>query len=381
MMHERLVVTLLISGIINSACTNRIHEDKMSVITLDSISIGLETVKDSRASILSSNIIGSESEYILYYSDSNRISFLNNNDSTWSVELEYPETWPIRASVKIGVNNRIYVFSNESEELYVFTESGDLLRVIKLFGNEEQIVAQSFYDQDFKLLQNGFVINIEYTDMSLGSIESFQEYYSRPSLLYFPFLASESKRLFCYWPSNYRQGNFYGSFFRYTCVSEYAKSEVIVSFPANDTLFVFNNFILTNRICVKSNFSSGFYPIEIDKISDYNYLYKYQVEHFWYENLVYNPFKEEYYRIANHGVESYIKEDGRKISSATDVPYSIIVMDEEFHIKGEVKMDQTKFLPYRIAPTKEGIFISAAIDPSEKVLKYFLIDFKYESEE
>ena len=38
MMHERLVVTLLISGIINSACTNRIHEDKMSVITLDSIS-------------------------------------------------------------------------------------------------------------------------------------------------------------------------------------------------------------------------------------------------------------------------------------------------------------------------------------------------------
>jgi len=306
---------------------------------------------------------------------------LNNNDSTWSVELEYPETWPIRASVKIGVNNRIYVFSNESEELYVFTESGDLLRVIKLFGNEEQIVAQSFYDQDFKLLQNGFVINIEYTDMSLGSIESFQEYYSRPSLLYFPFLASESKRLFCYWPSNYRQGNFYGSFFRYTCVSEYAKSEVIVSFPANDTLFVFNNFILKNRICVKSNFSSGFYPIEIDKISDYNYLYKYQVEHFWYENLVYNPFKEEYYRIANHGVESYIKEDGRKISSATDVPYSIIVMDEEFHIKGEVKMDQTKFLPYRIAPTKEGIFISAAIDPSEKVLKYFLIDFKYESEE
>ncbi len=56
-------------------------------------------------------------------------------------------------------------------------------------------------------------------------------------------------------------------------------------------------------------------------------------------------------------------------------------MDEEFHIKGEVKMDQTKFSPYRIAPTKEGIFISAAIDPSEKVLKYFLIDFKYESEE
>ncbi|WMN07262.1 DUF4221 family protein [Marivirga arenosa] len=73
-----------------------------------------------------------------------------------------------------------------------------------------------------------------------------------------------------------------------------------------------------------------------------------------YVNLVFDPFKRLYYRIAKHSNDNLGKENSHRM----EAEWSIIVFNENFVVLGEVLMPKKTYNYLQILPTNSGLLVS-----------------------
>lgn len=73
-----------------------------------------------------------------------------------------------------------------------------------------------------------------------------------------------------------------------------------------------------------------------------------------YVNLVFDPFKRLYYRIAKHSNDNLEKENSHRM----EAEWSIIVFNENLEVLGEVLMPKKTYNFLQILPTKSGLLVS-----------------------
>ena len=91
-----------------------------------------------------------------------------------------------------------------------------------------------------------------------------------------------------------------------------------------------------------------------------------------YGFILYDEYRNVYYRMANHALELY-REDGTP-NNLEDKPISIIILDESLTKVGEVFLPDNKYYFRTMFVEKEGLYISTA-NYSNKDLKEDYIEF------
>lgn len=129
--------------------------------------------------------------------------------------------------------------------------------------------------------------------------------------------------------------------------------KIVTSFPASDSIYVYNPWIdkresyfagLTEPIEITSHKSNGYTDIFV------NYITQYQ-----YAGIVYDKFRKLYYRIVLHPYKDYDSNDLR--NECRKKPISIIVLDEKFKKVGETMLPNNLYYPGNAFVTMEGLNI------------------------
>jgi hypothetical protein len=134
--------------------------------------------------------------------------------------------------------------------------------------------------------------------------------------------------------------------------------EIVYSFPMNDTLFVYSHDgILKRKVSAPSGYFGDFPPPPIDERTENNSekLTNYLLQLKRYVAILYDPFKDRYYRIVAHWQPLKNEEGVKNVNS--DAPWSIIVLDSDLQILGEQKIEPYTYKFDGVVVTEKGLLV------------------------
>jgi hypothetical protein len=159
-------------------------------------------------------------------------------------------------------------------------------------------------------------------------------------------------------PTKYQEGNhIFLDYFPF--VLSLPKSTTLVSYAYDDSIYVYKDGRIDKSYKCKSNFIKQHNPYPEDKQFDMVFYKDYLMFEPKYLKLLYNKYKDQYYRIAKHPVDTKSK-NGNMIE---EMEWSIIVMNSEFEVSKEVVFDYRYHSPELVLPSKNGVYISNAGGP------------------
>lgn len=132
-------------------------------------------------------------------------------------------------------------------------------------------------------------------------------------------------------------------------------NRIIYSFPVDHNLYVYNNKGLPEGTYpAKSDDITEFYITPEEKRKDFQFAMKMYSCAPNYHSLVYDAFRNLYYRIAEHAIPLE-NEDGT-VPDKKSKTWSIIVLNEQLERLGEVKFPSNTYFN-TILPMPEGVYI------------------------
>lgn len=155
------------------------------------------------------------------------------------------------------------------------------------------------------------------------------------------------------WPQSYREGNGYRDYYPQRCIN--ASGQVVHGFGADDSLFVYENGTRVASHYVKSKYMTALREYPDDSTGNYAYVDRYTVEEPRYLSLDYDPYRKMYYRIVHHA-QQYVSKDSITINQSIDKNWSLMMLDENFNVVGDVVFDPKQYLP-AVLITSKGILV------------------------
>ena len=84
---------------------------------------------------------------------------------------------------------------------------------------------------------------------------------------------------------------------------------------------------------------------------------KYTAENDYYGAVIYDPFRNLYYRLYHKGHSVHLK-NGEIVSSVFDLPWSLLIADEDFNVISKIDFESEKYLRIPIIVLEEGVLIA-----------------------
>ena len=162
--------------------------------------------------------------------------------------------------------------------------------------------------------------------------------------------------------------NWYGG---YQVTSTFNKdNNCLFSFASDDNLYLYSEQKLLKVIKSKSSYIEKFIVFDISKIRDQEYMSEYVSSTGSYMAILYDKYRNIYYRIVAHPQEYRLKNG--QINQSSNRSYSVIILDENFNRLNEVYFPPKKYYFDNILVAKEGLLISNSHDSIPPVnKKYF----------
>lgn len=202
-----------------------------------------------------------------------------------------------------------------------------------------------------------------YPNLHLSEQSKVKTFYNRHNLIYFNTTKDPLEyETFGRFPANYREGNMYNDLYFYKCIN--SKNEVVLSYPANDSLFIYTEQgIFKEQKVAKSEFREPFTPLSLEERRDVGALREYALTNNFYHKLIYDKYRNCYYRVFKKKT-SFLTSDG-KIRKPADLPWTLIILDGDFVKINEIEFDPSMYSPLFILPAKTGVYVGS---PYEKWL-------------
>lgn len=270
----------------------------------------------------------------------------------------------------------VFILSSEDQIVYLLNSGGEILQEIKCYPidsissvNYSVIAIHNvpvlYHDQRVYLIK-------PYTDIALNTPENRRNYFSRPSQLVCSATDSTTYSTGSF-PEAYRNGDFYYDFYPSRCINN--NGEMVYSFGADHNLYVYKNDSVRAGVheC-KSKYVNSFNTFAQDKIDDLAYQREYRIKEPRYVKLIYDKYRNVYYRIVKHPAE-FLNKEGT-IVKASEVNWSIMIINQNFEVIKEIEFDAKEYSSAWIYPVPEGVYISQNFDRGIKENKIAVSLFK-----
>lgn len=184
---------------------------------------------------------------------------------------------------------------------------------------------------------------------------------------------------FLKFPKNYNSKNWWSSMGNNYSKCINSEKNIIYSFPCYKNLIIFN-YRNINEIEIKgSKYLDDFppKPFNIDS-TDNKYAYLYRIDKPHYVSIIYDPYRNRYYRIVAHAQQLY-DSNGRQ-NEDDDRSHSIMIFDENFKIIGEQEFEKGEYNFFYTFVTKKGLLVALNTDDFEDNISFqhFIISSDYE---
>lgn len=208
----------------------------------------------------------------------------------------------------------------------------------------------------FQAKNNLLIFTNSFTDLTLNSKSQIEKYFDRKCLMCINLNQKNNNSfLFADFPASYKAGNLYLDPYAKSCINN--KQQIISSFSASDTLLIHSqDGRLLSRATTRSKHSKPIKPKELEKILDSKYTMEYALTNGAYRQLLFDPYRDCYYRVYKHPV-TILNREG-KIRNAEEIPWSIIVLNNKFKQINEIEFSPADLSPNWIIPSNQGIYIS-----------------------
>ncbi len=386
MIYRLFLFLLLLFSLIS--CNNdglSIVEGKVISILPDSDSLMSpeEFLRNIQIKNINNQIV---SYWINYNTNSFHIFNVTTNENR-SISLDSLIVGSIHQNIDYQILNEYDVgfYSWIDKKLYILNSLNNLIRKFDfnecLKGEDTNITPVSSNRFPFIYKNNSVSFVCTYTDLFMNSKDAIKEYFERNNTI--QFLLSETKctyHKYSFFPTNYQNGSTYNNYFFYNCLN--ASGEIVYSYSANDSVYIYS---ATNELIkqheAKSKHSKIFTEYDLSKINDINYARQYALCNGFYESIIFDKFRNVYYRVYKKSVP-YLNNDG-KIRSGSEIPWSLIVLDDAFNKLGEIEFNPAKYSPSYIIPSEQGVYIGHPyeVNIKNRQLSLTLLKFKYDFKE
>ncbi|MCU0433335.1 MAG: DUF4221 domain-containing protein [Bacteroidia bacterium] len=155
------------------------------------------------------------------------------------------------------------------------------------------------------------------------------------------------------WPQSYRNGAGYRDYYPQRCIN--AKGQTINGFSADDSIFVYEQGKRVAAHYAKSKYMTARKEYPDDSTGNFAFMDRYTVEEPRYLSMDYDPYRKMYYRIVHHA-QQYVSNDSITLNQSIDKNWSLMMLDENFQVVGDVQFDPKQYLP-AVLITPEGIMV------------------------
>lgn len=313
--------------------------------------------------------------YITYVDAARKkIGFVNINtgkieDSIPLLNLDSIEK--IEQGINYFIHNpdSVFVILKDINKIYLLTHSGEIKKCWTVDMPNRTFVS---LPQDPLYFKNNqiYLMGIR-TDLVLRSPQARNAYFlSAPDLC----LTIEKDNIYISdtsgnWPAVYRQGFSYYDFWPSRCINN--AGELIYSFSVNDSLYIYENGKLKKTVNAKSKYFENPVPYPDDGLDNFGFIRKYWVTQSRYAQLIYDPYRNYYYRIVKHAKE-YENTDGT-VNEPRQKDWSILILNDQFEKLDEINFDAKLYNPYIVAPVSDGILIAKQLTADDKTYRSFVL--------
>ena len=164
--------------------------------------------------------------------------------------------------------------------------------------------------------------------------------------------------LFSDYPNSYiNSGHNYYTFSPYLNMG--VGGQIIVSYSADEYVYIYkNDSLIREKIC-RSNYIDRIKDYPDDKVMNLVFSGKYQIEEPKYLSLVYDKFRHRYYGKVE------VKFNPQNLAESQ---WSIIIMDENFDVMGEVLLKYSDFDPEVLIPSPDGVLLKRTVSETENMV-------------
>jgi len=169
----------------------------------------------------------------------------------------------------------------------------------------------------------------------------------------------------CNFPEEYiSTGDNYSNAFPSACFG--SNNNICVSFGADNNLYLYDDTNLLLKKMVKSRFINRFEPYPDEKQFDMLFLKNYKIEEPRYLYIIFDPWKNLYYRIVKHRMIPKRKKNN------IEYYWSVIILDQGLNVIGEKKFSY-EFNPIVFLPTPFGVLMARNNNPKSKQTVFTLM--------
>ncbi len=292
--------------------------------------------------------------------------------STFDVkEVELPDSifdlseFPIFYRFYIKSADSIFFISDENV-LKMFDKNLNLKEEIAIPKAYPPIslLPSSYVVSDFELMYNWMIYN-RYGGQSVE--ERKARYAKGHPMASFFYGAKKSGKIstFGSYPEKYKStGNNY--YLNEPYLNKGAKDKLVVSFSAEENVFIYEKGKLRQTKKCKSKYVNKIGHVPNDKLRNIAFVSDYQSEEPKYLGIYYDRFLNRYYRKVRVSRNREHPEDGL---------WSIIVLDENFEVLGEVLIKNSDYSHTLLIPTENGIYLKESKPDSLGYAVLTLVNF------
>lgn len=275
----------------------------------------------------------------------------------------------------LAAPDSLFVALDERKKLYLLDQEGRLLKEWELErpdGKGHRLHISSKHP--FERCGSGLFLRSVPRCTPYGDTRS--EYYSLPPELRLELGDSSlTPSLVGAWPDRYKERNYYDSYPHRELIERGGRVRSVYSFKAADSLYLFEGRQLRKKVEAKSRSIEAFETFQEDSLGNIAYTERYLTTAPHYGAIVWDPFRDLFYRQAFHPC-SYKGPEGKRVKGASDQPWSLIVMDEDFEKLGEMKMDPKRYMPGPLLVSKSGLLVREKGGADEEQLRFSVLEPK-----
>jgi hypothetical protein len=335
---------------------------------------------------------------IAYDKDKNKLDLYDLSTSQFIKSIVFQKDGENRIPLPDGVYihnlDSIFCYKNDMQDVYLVDGRAELINKIKLpefkfpesrvgTGGNQYFNPICYYQPElievpFYFNENGFYFLIMPSSNFSGT-KSLQTFYSSPIVLNLSENTNESYSYLGKWPDDYRAAEYPNNPINNFAVTE---DGIVISFYNNQQIYSSKK---EDFFFAKSNFSrkKGVTTFESNSLNS-DPEKEFEVFHLdeGYVNILYDPFQKLYYRVFKKEQHS-ISENSKVKQHKLEAEWSLLILDLDFNVKGEVLFPTKVYNYMNIIPTKRGLMISReniyAKTYDEKTLSFDVIKFTEEA--
>ncbi|MEO5643769.1 MAG: DUF4221 family protein [Bacteroidia bacterium] len=321
-----------------------------------------------------------QSYIALYDSGKQRELFFELNGKQYSaITLNLPDTLKNQGSspfIKpLGTDSLLALWPN-GKMIFLFNSAGKIIKqftaTVPLKDKQENYSLVAMNQSPLITDGKNLFVTCTRLDVIVRTADARKIYFRTPPDIRFS-MENEEQENTGIWPGEYKSGMSFRDFYPQRCVN--GKGEIVYGFSASDSIFVMKDNKFVAAYNCKSRFMTMRHSYPDDSIGHFSFLQRYDIEEPGYVGLVYDAYRNYYYRIVSQSIP-FEKPGGMIVNTSFDKPWSLLVMDENFIILNEIMMDNTRFLPM-VLPVKEGLLLKK-IQQTNSIppVKFALFKFK-----